>query len=105
MKKKKGEEVKAVESAAVETVDISKPESVTSPTGVALSGALKSEATYENEHAISLVIRDHERPDVTMTGYWDGNLLKAAMRAIERKYDEVRKHATVYAMKQSQANV
>jgi len=48
-------------------------------------------------------MENHSSPKVEMTGFWDGNLLKAAMRAIERKYDDVRKHATLNAMKQSQA--
>lgn len=69
--------------------------------GIALAGAL-NEGLDKDESTIVLRIVNHLAPDVTMTGYWDGQLLKAAMRAIEKQYDKVRKHAAVWAIKQSQ---
>lgn len=70
--------------------------------GVALSSALHSDATYESEHTIIVSIKEHGAPEVTMTGFWNGQLLSAAIRGIEKQYNDVRRHATVYAMKKSQ---
>ena len=100
MSRQKGDRI--INGKVVHAVDTPEPESPES-SGMALSDSLKSEtALYENEHSIVLMIRNHQAPEVTMTGYWDGNLLRAAMHAIEKKYGEVRKHATVYAMRKSQ---
>ena len=70
-------------------------------TGLDLSKALDDEMKSD-EHIIVLKFKGTGAAEVTMTGFWNGRLLSAAMRAIEKKYDEVRKHATVWAMKQSQ---
>lgn len=46
--------------------------------------------------------RKTKKFDVTMAGYWDGSLLKSAIRAIELKYADVRRHSAVSAMKHVQ---
>lgn len=70
--------------------------------GVALAESLRSKDDLDKERTIHLVLKDHKSPEVIMTGMWDGNLLRAAMHAIEKQYDQVRRHATVNAMKVSQ---
>lgn len=72
-------------------------------TGVALSGALADLKLDSDEHEIILKFKGTGAAQVTMTGFWDGRLLSAAMRAIEKEYDRVRKHAAVWAMKNTQS--
>lgn len=88
------ENVTTVTAAASETISFTS-------TGLDLSSALDNEMRSD-EHTIVLKFKGTGAAEVTMTGFWDGRLLSAAMRAIERKYDEVRKHAQVWAMKQAQ---
>lgn len=94
MAKKKGEEVKMVSVLTEDTA----PSSV----GISLAEELKSgdEMKVDEQSVILHINKGHITVD--MTGYWNGRLLSAAMHAIEKKYDEVRKHAAVWAMKQSQ---
>lgn len=73
-------------------------------TGMDFTEALKDEKFEAKQRSIVLVLKDGLAPEVSMVGFWDGNLLRAAMRAIEKQYDEIRRHATVWAMKKSQAN-
>lgn len=71
--------------------------------GLELSEALKDTEIKVNEQTVSINIKDG-RIVTTMTGIWDGRLLHAAMRSIEKQYDQVRRHGAVWAMKQSQNN-
>ncbi len=101
--RKKGEaKVAKVEVEEVPvSVEISEEVKTFTSTGLDLSKALDDEMKSD-EHVIVLKFKGTGAAQVTMTGFWDGRLLSAAMKAIERKYDEVRKHATIWAMKQSQ---
>lgn len=93
----------AVAEAPIEITTSNKNMSFTS-TGLDLSKALDDEMKSD-EHTIVLKFKGTGAAEVTMTGFWNGQYLSAAMRAIEKKYDEVRKHATIWAMKKSQQSV
>lgn len=104
-KRLKANKVKVVEPKP-ETVEFTSTsqEVITSiePVNSALSKALESKqpaSDYFTKHTIQIVIQDRLKPVVQMDGFWDGMLLKAAMHAIERKYDEVRKISAINAMR------
>ena len=42
------------------------------------------------------------KPVAFMDGYWNGNLLKSAIRSIEHAYVDVRRRSTIESMKKSQ---
>lgn len=102
-KKKATAEVKV--EAAVSVIELSEEVVVAvEPAVSTLSSALSEKVStdYFTTHTITLVIKDNFRPQVKMDGFWDGMLLKSAIRSIEREYHVVRKHSAINAMKQAQ---
>lgn len=110
-KRLKANRVKAINlvkqeiSVAADTVveEIVEIKSLGSNFSSALENKLPA-SDYFTKHTVTVTISDKTKPVVEMDGFWDGMLLKAAMHAIEREYDRVRKVSAVNAMKRSQLN-
>ena len=102
---KKGDRLKGVtETSDTSTTIIESVGSVDAVgTGIGLSGALREINSY-SQCSIVLVIKPGAAPVVEMAGFWNGSLLKAALRGIEKQYGEARRHGAVWAMKKAQEN-
>ena len=94
-----------LESTSSTAVAVYPQEPVHETIGMNLSSSLASDLNMNTDPLIVLKFKGTGAPEVTMTGRWDGRLLSAAMRAIEKQYEEVRRHATVWAMKRSHGNI
>lgn len=92
------------ETAGTTTQTIVNVETVeTLGTGIGLSGSLRN-SDVRADCSIVLVIKPNGAPVVEMAGFWNGSLLKAALRAIQKQYGEARRHGAVWAMKKAQEN-